>query len=134
MQGGKTERDMTANQTKKYNELLNQYEQRTDLTPGQCQLLYTLACVICEDCNSNELQVTGKSGDVYSRMRPEWQQLKEARHRKQIIITRLENWIGEGKPAATRMQSFLIMRVLVAVKNRNALQQSAKPRVAATSE
>jgi hypothetical protein len=43
--------------------------------------------------------VVGKSGDTYSRMRPEWQQLKEARHRKQIIITRLENWIGEGKPA-----------------------------------
>lgn len=113
-QGVKTERDMTANQTKKYNELLNQYEQRTDLTPGQCQLLYTLACVICEEtelqayCNTNGTcyQVTGKSGDVYSRMRPEWQQLKEARHRKQIIITRLENWIGEGKPAADENAEF----------------------------
>ena len=99
---------------KKYNELLNQYEQRTDLTPGQCQLLYTLACVICEEtelqayCNNNGTcyQVTGKSGDVYSRMRPEWQQLKEARHRKQIIITRLENWIGEGKPAADENAEF----------------------------
>jgi len=110
----KTKTDMTANQSKKYNELLNQYEQRTDLTPGQCQLLYTLACVICEEtelqsyCNNNGTcyQVTGKSGDVYSRMRPEWQQLKEARHRKQIIITRLENWIGEGKPAADENAEF----------------------------
>ena len=113
-QGVKTERDMTANQTKKYNELLNQYEQRTDLTPGQCQLLYTLACVICEEaelqsyCNTNGTcyQVTGKSGDLYNKQRPEWQQLKEARHRKQIIITRLENWIGEGKPAADENAEF----------------------------
>jgi len=98
---------MTADQTKKYNELLNMYEARTDLTPGQLQLLYTLACVILEerelqnycDANGTCYQVIGKSGDTYSRMRPEWQQLKEARHRKQIIITRLENWIGEGRPA-----------------------------------
>ena len=48
----------------------------------------------------------GKSGDTYSRMRPEWQQLKEARHRKQIIITRLENWIGEGRPAIDENAEF----------------------------
>ena len=97
---------MTIEQSKKYNELLNLYEARTDLTPGQLQLLFTLACVILEErdlqsyCDQHGTcyQVTGKSGDVYSRMRPEWQQLKESRHRKQIIITRLENWIGEGKP------------------------------------
>ena len=105
---------MTVEQTKKYNDLLNQYEQRADLTPGQCQLLYTLACVIIEehqlqtycDANGTCYEVVGKSGDTYSRMRPEWQQLKEARHRKQIIITRLENWIGEGKPAADENAEF----------------------------
>ena len=99
---------MTVEQTKKYNDLLNQYEQRADLTPGQCQLLYTLACVIIEEqqllsfcyANGTFYQVAVKSGETYSRLLPEWQQLKEARHRKQIIITRLENWIGEGKPAA----------------------------------
>jgi len=99
---------MTIEQTKKYNELLNLYEQRSDLTPGQLQLLFTLACVILEEqelqayCDQHGTcyQVRGKSGDTYSRMRPEWQQLKEARHRKQIIITRLENWIGEGRPVA----------------------------------
>ena len=99
---------MTIEQTKKYNELLNQYEQRSDLTPGQLQLLWTLACVILEEqtlqiyCDKHGTcyQVIGRSGDMYSKQRPEWQQLKEARHRKQIIITRLENWIGEGRPAA----------------------------------
>jgi hypothetical protein len=98
---------MTAQQTKKYNELLTRYEERTDLTPGQCELIYTLACVILEEqqlqqhCDKHGTcyQVIGRSGDTYSKQRPEWQQLKEARHRKQIIITRLENWIGEGKPA-----------------------------------
>lgn len=87
--------------------LLARYQEQTDLTPGQGELIRTLACVMVEEkqlqayCNENGTcyQVVGKSGDTYSRMRPEWQQLKEARHRKQIIITRLENWIGEGKPA-----------------------------------
>jgi hypothetical protein len=41
-----------------------------------------------------------------NRMRPEWQQLKEARHRKQIIITRLENWIGEGKEVADEADKY----------------------------
>jgi Ser/Thr protein kinase RdoA (MazF antagonist) len=99
---------MTVEQTKKYNELLNKYEQRSDLTPGQLELLFTLACVILEEqtlqrhCDQHGTcyQVIGRSGDTYSKQRPEWQQLKEARHRKQIIITRLENWIGEGRPAA----------------------------------
>jgi len=98
---------MTIEQTKKYNELLNKYEQRSDLTPGQLELLFTLACVILEEqtlqshCDNHGTcyQVIGRSGDTYSKQRPEWQQLKEARHRKQIIITRLENWIGEGRPA-----------------------------------
>ena len=69
---------MTVEQTKKYNDLLNQYEQRADLTVGQCQLLYTLACVIIEeqqlqtycDANGTCYQVVGKSGDTYSRMLP----------------------------------------------------------------
>ena len=105
---------MTAQQSKKYNDLLNQYEKRVDLTPGQKDLLYTLACVIIEEkhlqdyCDEHGTcyQVIGKSGDTYSRMRPEWQQLKEARHRKQIIITRLENWIGEGKEVADEADKY----------------------------
>jgi hypothetical protein len=35
--------------------------------------------------------VVGKSGDIYSRARPEWQQLKEARMRKQALVARIEN-------------------------------------------
>ena len=83
------------------------------MTPGQQQLLYTLACVvsrknICRITATSTARVTddSKSGDTYSRMRPEWQQLKEARHRKQIIITRLENWIGEGKPVADEADKY----------------------------
>ena len=105
---------MTAQQTKKYTDLLNAYEMRADLTPGQQQLLYTLACVIIEEkhlqdyCDEHGTcyAMTAKSGDVMNRMRPEWQQLKEARHRKQIIITRLENWIGEGKEVADEADKY----------------------------
>ena len=39
-------------------------------------------------------QVIGKSGDTYSRARPEWQQLKEARMRKQAMIATLERLVG----------------------------------------
>jgi hypothetical protein len=85
--------------------LMAEYQERTDLTPGQAELIRTLACVLVEEedlqgyCNTYGTcyTMTTKSGDQMNRMRPEWQQLKEARHRKQIIITRLENWIGEGK-------------------------------------
>ena len=83
-----------------------QYGAHRDLTPGTQSLLYTLACVEAEEqtlqeyCNTNGTcyDVIGKSGDTYSRMRPEWQQLKEARMRKQAIIARLENWLGEAAP------------------------------------
>jgi hypothetical protein len=40
-------------------------------------------------------------------MRPEWQQLKEARMRKQAIIARLENWIGEAAPKDDEFTEFL---------------------------
>ena len=97
---------MTEAQKHIHSKLVALYETRADLTPGQHELLYTLACVILEEqtlqnyCDKHGTcyEVVGKSVDTYSRMRPEWQQLKEARHRKQIIITRLENWIGEGRP------------------------------------
>ena len=92
-----------------------QYGAHRDLTPGVQSLLYTLACVEAEEqqlqdfCNTNGTcyQVTGKSGDVYSRMRPEWQQLKEARMRKQAIIARLESWIGEAETNDDELTEFL---------------------------
>ena len=105
---------MTEHQKHIHSKLVAQYQQRADLTPGQFELLYTLACVMLEeqtlqnycDAHGTCYTVVGKSGDTYSRMRPEWQQLKEARYRKQIIITRLENWIGEGKPEDEHAEYF----------------------------
>jgi hypothetical protein len=94
---------------------LEQYGASKSLTPGAKSLIYTLACVEWEEahlqnfCNSEGTcyQVTGKSGDVYSRMRPEWQQLKEARMRKQAIIARLEKWAGEGVDEEDELKEFL---------------------------
>ena len=105
---------MTSKQKAIHDKLVALYELKADLSPGQHELLYTLACVMLEEQNLQNYcdehgtcyQVRGKSGDTYSRMRPEWQQLKEARHRKQIIITRLENWIGEGRPAIDENAEF----------------------------
>jgi hypothetical protein len=92
-----------------------QYGKGKTLTPGVQSLLYTLSCVEAEefqlqnycDIEGTCYVVTGKSGDLYSRMRPEWQQLKEARMRKQAIIARLEAWVGEGVEDKDELQEFL---------------------------
>lgn len=106
---------MTELQQTIHDQRVMQYGAHRDLTPGVQSLIYTLACVEAEeqqlqefcDANGTCYQVTGKSGDVYSRMRPEWQQLKEARMRKQAIIARLENWIGEAAPKDDELSEFL---------------------------
>jgi len=92
-----------------------QYGATKTLTPGVQSLIYTLSCVEAEefqlqtfcDLHGTCYQVTGKSGDIYSRMRPEWQQLKEARMRKQAIIARLEKWVGEGAEEEDELKEFL---------------------------
>ena len=94
---------------------LEQYGASKSLTPGAKSLIYTLACVEWEEmhlqnfCNLEGTcyTVTGKSGDSYNRMRPEWQQLKEARMRKQAIIARLEKWAGEGVDEEDELKEFL---------------------------
>ena len=94
---------------------LEQYGAIKTLTPGVKSLIYTLACVEWEEahlqnfCNLEGTcyQVTGKSGDVYSRMRPEWQQLKEARMRKQAILQRLEKWAGDDVEEGDELKEFL---------------------------
>ena len=50
--------------------------------------------------------VTGKSGDVYSRARPEWQQLKEARMRKQAMIATLERLVGTTTETTESVDEF----------------------------
>ena len=94
---------------------LLQYGTHKTLTAGVQSLIYTLSCVEAEEkqlqifCNLNGTcyQVIGKSGDTYSRMRPEWQQLKEARMRKQAIIARLEKWVGEDVEEEDELSGFL---------------------------
>ena len=105
---------MNIDQQEEFARLEALYAERYDLTPGQHQLIQTLACVIIEErelqhyCNEHGTcyDLVTKSGDVMQRMRPQWQQLKEARARKQIIITRLENWLGEAKPPVDETAQF----------------------------
>ena len=106
---------MTDLQQSIYDLKILQYGSTKTLSPGVQSLIYTLACVEAEEhqlqnyCDNNGTcyQVTGKSGDIYSRMRPEWQQLKEARMRKQAIIARLELWAGEGVEENDELKEFL---------------------------
>jgi hypothetical protein len=92
-------RRMTEAQEKKLAQRIAEYAGYMDLTPGMESMIWTLACVEVEEHQLQEYvdihgtcyQVVGKSGDTYSRARPEWQQLKEARMRKQALIARIEN-------------------------------------------
>ena len=92
-------RAMTEAQEKKLAQRIAEYAGYMDLTPGMESMIWTLACVEVEEHQLQEYvdihgtcyQVVGKSGDTYSRARPEWQQLKEARMRKQALIARIEN-------------------------------------------
>ena len=105
---------MTTEQLTRFHELQSAYGRVIDLTPGMESLLRTLACVEVEEetlqdfCNQNGTcyQVTGKSGDVYSRARPEWQQLKEARMRKQALVARLEMKLSSANEAEEDVEQF----------------------------
>jgi hypothetical protein len=90
---------MNSKQKERYDLRLAQYQAIQDVTPGMAAIIWTLACVEMEEEMLQEFvneqgtvyQVVGKSGDIYSRARPEWQQLKEARMRKQALVARIEN-------------------------------------------
>jgi len=66
-----------------------------------------LACVVCEvralqayvNAHGTTYEVLGKSGDLYSRARPEHQQLNEART-KAAQLTRQLTSEGESLPAS----------------------------------
>tara|TARA_B110000211_G_C13825756_1_gene441280 strand:+ start:152 stop:475 length:324 start_codon:yes stop_codon:yes gene_type:complete len=106
---------MTNLQQSIYDLKILQYGSTKTLSPGVQSLIYTLACVEAEEHQlQNYVDIEGtcyvvitKSGDSMSRMRPEWQQLKEARMRKQAIIARLEIWIGEGVEENDDLKEFL---------------------------
>lgn len=85
-------------QQERFSLRLKEYSDTTDVTPGMKALIWTLACVEIEEetlqrfINENGTcyVVMGTSGDMLSKMRPEWSQLKEARMRKQTLIQRIE--------------------------------------------
>jgi hypothetical protein len=105
---------MTTEQVTRFTELQAAYGRVIDLTPGMESLLRTLACVEVEEetlqdyCNEHGTcyQVIGKSGDTYSRARPEWQQLKEARMRKQALVARLEMKLSSANEAEEDVEQF----------------------------
>jgi hypothetical protein len=105
---------MNAEQITRYTELEQTYGRVMDLTPGMQSLIRTLACVEVEEetlqafCNEHGTcyMVTGKSGDVYSRARPEWQQLKEARMRKQALVARLEMKLGSANETEENVEQY----------------------------
>ena len=92
-----------------------QYGASKTLTPGVQSLIYTLSCVEAEEyqlqtfceLNGTCYDIKTKSGDLMSRMRPEWQQLKEARMRKQAILQRLEKWAGDDVEEQDELKEFL---------------------------
>ena len=106
---------MTDLQQAIYDLKILQYGSTKTLTPGVQAMIYTLSCVESEeqilqkycDIHGTCYMVTGKSGDVYSRARPEWQQLKEARMRKQAILQRLEKWAGDDVEEGDELKEFL---------------------------
>jgi len=106
---------MTDLQQSIYDLKILQYGASKTLTPGVQAMIYTLSCVESEehilqeycDINGTCYMVTGKSGDVYSRARPEWQQLKEARMRKQAIIAHLERWAGDNVEEGDEFKEFM---------------------------
>jgi len=98
-------------------ELLHEYGKAAPLSAGIKALVNTLAAVMNEenmlqayvDAHGTCYEVTGKSGDVYSRSRPEWQQLKEARLRKQSLVGLLESKV-EAAPDLDEMDVLLEMK------------------------
>ena len=101
-------------QFQRFTERVAEYSTRSELTSGVKSLIQTLACVEIEEeqlqayCNDNGTcyQVIGKSGDTYSRARPEWQQLKEARMRKQAMIATLERLVGTTTETEENVDNF----------------------------
>jgi hypothetical protein len=48
----------------------------------------------------------GTAGDLLSKMRPEWNQLKEARLRKQALIARIEHKVKSAEETAESTEQY----------------------------
>lgn len=89
---------MTEEQREKFSSLCRDWGESKDLKPADLQRIEIMACVAIEieklqafvNLHSPTYQVIGKSGDRYSRARPEFQQLQELRQRMSVLIDRLQ--------------------------------------------
>lgn len=85
-------------QMKIYRGLKKDFEGNGELTAVDKQRLEVLACVLDEmrklqtfiNEHGPTYQVVGKSGDTYSRARPEYQQLQEVRQRHSVLLDKLQ--------------------------------------------
>ena len=89
---------MNDSQKERFEQRLAEYDKTTEITPGIRSLIYTLACVEVEEeelqnyvrKNGTTYETTGHNGQLYSKQRPEWQQLRDNRQRKTAIVKSLE--------------------------------------------
>lgn len=85
-------------QMKIYRGLKKDFEGNGELTAVDKQRLEVLACVLDEmrklqnfiNEHGPTYQNVGKSGDTYSRARPEYQQLQELRQRHSVLCDKLQ--------------------------------------------
>jgi hypothetical protein len=88
---------MTADQLERFAELREEWTEIRSLDAGDLAILRMMACVETElaklqrfiNTHSPTYTVRGKSGDNYSRARPEYQQLQEARTRLCVLIDKI---------------------------------------------
>ena len=88
---------MTDQQLQRFEELKAEWTEIRALDAGDISILRMMACVETEltklqrfiNTHSPTYTVRGKSGDTYSRARPEYQQLQEARTRLCVLIDKI---------------------------------------------
>lgn len=103
---------LNAAQRRILTDLLDQYSQDRLLDPGDRLRLEMMAAVIYEirhlqkfiNKHGTTYQVVGRSGDIYSKHRPEHQQLVEARHRLHIMAGAIAK---DAQPIETSIEDLL---------------------------
>lgn len=89
---------MSEEQRDKFSALVEQWSKYKTLEQTDFARLELLACCLTEleklqrfvNKSSPTYKVRGKSGDVYSKTRPEYQQLQDLRQRVGVLIDRLQ--------------------------------------------
>lgn len=88
---------MDNQQRERYAELIAKWSNFKGLSEPDYARIEMMACVTIEierlqefvNKNGTTYEVTGKSGDVYSRARPEYQQLQELRQRLGVLVDKM---------------------------------------------